>query len=150
MKNGTNAAGKPMLGRRLTYIIAVAIAVVVASTVVLDDSSQTVRTVRAQSEKGQKKYRATRRIVKDSSTGQFRLPTEQEAQETIADLARLTQRPESLPSSDVAAGGVAVDLEDAFAGTFVARPKEDGTMETRCVFTLEEALEFLGFVEVAE
>ena len=29
----------------------------------------------------------------------------------------------------------------------LARPKADGTFETRCVFTLEEGAAFLGLVE---
>ena len=33
------------------------------------------------------------------------------------------------------------------AGIVLARPNEDGTWETRCVFTLEEGAAFLGLVE---
>ena len=39
-----------------------------------------------------------------------------------------------------------VDLDGGFGGILLARPNDDGTWETRCVFTLEEGAEFLGLV----
>jgi hypothetical protein len=129
------------------YLVILTIALVVAGIVVFTSSSETAGTVSAQSERGQKKYRATRRIVKDESTGDFRMPTEEETDDLVADLARLTKRPESLPQQNLSSGAVTVDLEEGFGGTFIARPNADGTTETRCVFTLEEALEFMGLVE---
>lgn len=136
--------------RTAAYVVIFVIALVVTGIVFFTNSSETARTASAQSNKAQKKYRGTRRIVKDEATGEFRLPTEAETDKTVADLDRLTKRPEDLPSIVSSAGGVSVDLQEGFAGTFVARPKSDGTMETLCVFSLEEALDFLGFVEVAE
>lgn len=135
---------------KAAYVVVFAIALVVAGIVIFTNSSETARTVSAQSNNAQKKYRGTRRIVKDTSTGEFRLPTEAEGDKIVADLASLTKRPEDLPSTVGVAGGVSMDLEGGFAGTFVGRPKADGTTETLCVFSLEEGLEFLGFVEVSE
>ena len=40
-----------------------------------------------------------------------------------------------------------MDLAGGFAGVLLARPNDDGTWETRCVFTVEEGAAFLGFVE---
>ncbi|MEQ1765324.1 MAG: hypothetical protein ABL984_19505 [Pyrinomonadaceae bacterium] len=135
---------------KAAYVVVLAIALIAAGIVVFTNSSKTGRTVSAQSERAQKKYRGTRRIVKDEATGEFRLPTEAEADKVVADLANLTKRPDDLPSTVSAGGGVSIDLEGGYGGTFVARPKADGTMETLCVFSLEEGLEFLGFVEVSE
>lgn len=99
----------------------------------------------------QKKYRATRPIVPDRQTGQWRMPTADEVVETVANLTTLTNRAsEGLPETQVADAGVAVDLENGFAGVLLARPNEDGTLETKCVFTFEEAAEFLGLVEDAQ
>lgn len=134
---------------KAAYLVILAIALVVVGIVIFTDSSGTARTVNAQSGNA-KKYKATRRIVKDQATGEFRLPTEVEGEKVVADLASLTKRPEDLPSATGSSGGVSIDLDGGFAGTLVARPKADGTMETLCVFSLEEGLEFLGFVEVAE
>ena len=53
---------------------------------------------------------------------------------------------ENLPSVSLTNGGVGLDLDGGFGGTILARPTADGTMETRCVFTIEEATEFLGLV----
>jgi hypothetical protein len=43
-------------------------------------------------------------------------------------------------------GGVTAKLDKAFGGVVLARPKADGSFETRCVFTFEEGAEFLGLV----
>lgn len=95
----------------------------------------------------QKRYKATRPIVVDRQTGQRRMPNQQEVDEVVATLSALAKRPENLPQTSVASGAVAIDLEGGFAGVMLARPNEDGTWETRCVFTFEEGAEFLGLVE---
>jgi len=141
---------KKLKNRKAAIATIFAIVIVAAGIVIFTNSSETARTVGAQSDRAQKKYRGTRKIVKDASTGEFRLPTQDEADKTVADLASLTKRPEDLPSTVGSAGGVSIDLDGGFGGTFVARPKADGTMETLCVFSLEEGLDFLGFVEVTE
>jgi hypothetical protein len=96
----------------------------------------------------QKRYKATRAIVVDKQTGQLRLPTKQEVEEVVQSLTTLAKRSsEDLQQTTVASGAVALDLDGGFAGVMLARPKGDGTWETKCVFTLEEGIEFLGIVE---
>ena len=96
----------------------------------------------------QKRYKATRPIVVDQQTGQLRMPTRQEIDETVASLATLAKRPtEGLRQSALSNGATAVDLDGGYGGVVLARPKGDGTWETKCVFTIEEGAAFLGFVE---
>jgi hypothetical protein len=96
---------------------------------------------------GQGRYKATRRIVVDKQTRQLRMPTTQEVDQLVQNLATLTKRSsEGLPQTEVPGGGVGVDLDGGFGGVMLARPNEDGTFETRCVFTFEEGAEFLGLV----
>jgi hypothetical protein len=107
--------------------------------------------VSAQSSQGaearQKRYKATRAFVADKQTGRARMPTEQEIQHVVSDLSTLAKRTtDNLPQSTSASGTVTVSLEGGFGGVVLARPNEDGTWETRCVFTLEEGVEFLGLV----
>lgn len=146
-KKGRAESSTRPTNRNALYLVVLAFALVITGIVVFTGSSETTRTVSAQADRGQKMYRATRRIVKDKQTGEFRMPTQEETNELVADLARLTKRPEDLPQQDLPSGAVAVDLDEGFAGTFIGRPNADGTMETRCVFTLEEALAFMGLVE---
>jgi hypothetical protein len=96
-----------------------------------------------------KRYKATRPFVVDKQSGEVRMPTQQEVDEVVANLAALGQRPdESLQqTSQAATGAVGLDLDGGFAGVLLARPNADGTWQTRCVFTLEEGAEFLGIVE---
>jgi hypothetical protein len=141
---------KKLNNRKAVFAAIFAIVLVAAVVVIFTNSSKTARTASAQSDKAQKKYRGTRKIVKDTVTGEFRLPTQEEGDKTVSDLARLTRRSEDIASATGPVGGVSLDLDEGFGGTFVARPNADGTMETRCVFSLQEALEFLGFVEVTE
>jgi hypothetical protein len=92
-------------------------------------------------------YKGTRAFVMDKLTGKARMPTQQEVDEVIANLSTLGQRPaETLQQSSQATGAVTMDLDGGFGGILLARPNEDGTWETKCVFTLEEGAEFLGIV----
>lgn len=96
----------------------------------------------------QKKYKATRPIVVDAQSGEVRMPTADEVADTVTNLVTLTKRTEEgLTGTTSIGGAVGVDLDGGFGGVMLARPTEDGTMETRCVFTFEEAAEFLGLVE---
>lgn len=100
----------------------------------------------AQAAKG-KSYKATRAFVVDKETGKARMPTQQEVDDVVANLSALGQRPtESLQQVSDASGAVGVALDGGFGGIFLARPNDDGTWETKCVFTLEEGTEFLGIV----
>ena len=75
------------------------------------------------------------------------MPTQQEVDQVVANLSDLGQRPaETLPQTTSADGTVVVDLDGAFGGVLLGRPNEDGTWETKCVFTVEEGAEFLGLV----
>ena len=76
------------------------------------------------------------------------MPTQKEVDEVVANLTAFGQRSDdTLRQSSSASGTVKIDLGRAFSGVVLARPKGDGTFETRCVFTLEEGAEFLGIVE---
>lgn len=102
------------------------------------------------SQRNGRNFRATRRIVVDQQTGQARMPTVTEVDELVTQLASLTFRPETGSESSTTGGGIAVDLAGGFGGVMLARPNDDGTFETQCVFTFEEGVEFLGLVEVAQ
>ena len=96
----------------------------------------------------QKRFKATRPIVVDRQTGQLRMPTKQEIDEVVGNLATLAKRPtEGLQQTSAANGGIAVDLDGGYGGIMLARPNSDGTWETKCVFTFEEGAEFLGLLE---
>jgi hypothetical protein len=96
----------------------------------------------------QKRYKATRPIVVDQQTGQLRMPTRQEIDAAVSSLATLAKRPtEGLRQSALSNGAIAVDLDGGYGGVMLARPKGDGTWETKCVFTIEEGAAFLGLVE---
>jgi hypothetical protein len=95
----------------------------------------------------QTKYKATREFVIDKQTGQRRMPTQEEVDEVVANLAQLANRPENLPSTAGSGGGEVVDLAGGYNGVLLGRPADDGGFETRCVFTFEEGAEFLGLVE---
>jgi hypothetical protein len=96
----------------------------------------------------QKKYRATRPIVADPQ-GRQRMPTDTEVAQLVDTLSTLTNRPtEGLAETTTATGATVLDLAGGFAGVMLARVNEDGTFETKCVFTFEEGAEFLGLVEI--
>ena len=95
-----------------------------------------------------KHYKGTRPFVVDKQSGEVRMPTQQEVDEVVANLAALGPRPdENLQQTSQATGAVGLDLDGGFAGVLLARPNADGTWQTKCVFTLEEGAEFLGIVE---
>lgn len=95
----------------------------------------------------QKRFKATREIVVDRQTGQRRMPTQEEVDQTVANLSELANRPEDLPETQGVGEAIVVDLAGGYAGVMLARPTEDGNWETRCVFTFEEGADFLGLVE---
>ena len=93
-------------------------------------------------------YKGTRAFVVDKASGAVRMPTQQEVDEVVANLSALGQRPvESLQETPQSNGIATLDLEGGFGGVLLARPNDDGTWETKCVFTVEEGAEFLGLVE---
>lgn len=94
-----------------------------------------------------KKFKATRAIVVDKQTGQRRMPNQEEIDQVITDLSQLANRPENLPENQVTGGAIVADLEGGYGGVMLARPADNGSWETKCVFTFEEGTEFLGLVE---
>ena len=94
------------------------------------------------------KFRPTRDIAVDSVTGRLRKPTAAETAKLVADLKRMTARPTVVTTNAVTGktGGRMAVLDGGFAGVMLARPRADGTYETRCVFSFEEGAEFLGLV----
>jgi len=94
------------------------------------------------------KYAATRAIAMDNVTGKYRKPNAAEIEKLVADLKALTKQPDAVAMTSTArnTGGVTAKLDKAFGGVVLARPRADGSIETRCVFTFEEGAEFLGLV----
>ena len=92
-----------------------------------------------------KKYKATKEIIRDQSTGTLRKPTESETEAMVAHISQSTNRStEGLTEQDAALGSKMVDLQGRFSGVVLGRANADGTTEVRCVFTMEEAANFLG------
>ena len=94
------------------------------------------------------KYKATRAIAVDSATGKFRKPNAAEIEKLVADLKSMTRQPVATAMVSTArnTSGITAKLDKAFGGVMLARPRADGSFETRCVFTFEEGAEFLGLV----
>ena len=98
-----------------------------------------------------KKYKPTKEITVDKQTGTLRLPTAEETDQLVSQLAAMTNRSsEGLQATRAANGTLAVNLDDRFQSVMLARPNADGTTEVRCVTTFEEAAEFLGLVEASQ
>lgn len=93
-------------------------------------------------------YTATRAIAVDSATGKFRKPNAAEIEKLVADLKAMTRHPVATAMTSTArnTGGITAKLDGQFGGVVLARPRADGSIETRCVFTFEEGAEFLGLV----
>ena len=93
-------------------------------------------------------YTATRAIAMDAATGKYRKPNAAEIKELVAELKAMTRQPVATAMTATAhdTGGVTAKLDKAFGGVVLARPKADGSFETRCVFTFEEGAAFLGLV----
>lgn len=97
------------------------------------------------------KYTATRAIAVDGATGNYRKPNAAEIDRLVRDLKAMTRQPSAVATIPTAhrTGGVTARLDKAFGGVMLARPRPDGSIETRCVFTFDEGAEFLGLVASA-
>jgi hypothetical protein len=96
-----------------------------------------------------KRYVATQEIIRDQSTGRLRKPTVEETQALVDQVTAFTNRSsEGLTAVALPKGGEKVDLQGRFNGVTLGRANADGSTEIRCVMTMEEAADFLGFVEV--
>jgi hypothetical protein len=92
-----------------------------------------------------KKYKATQEIIRDQATGALRKPTESETEAMVAQISQLTNTStDGLTQVPSAKGGTLMNLEGRFQGVVLGRANADGTTEVRCVFSIEEAAEFLG------
>jgi len=90
-------------------------------------------------------YIAERKIIIDAKTGKLRMPTPEEISEMIASLSSLTNRSsEGLTATTHPDGTKQVNLKGRFSSVVIARPNADGSMETRCVATMDEATAFLS------
>lgn len=88
---------------------------------------------------------ANQKITIDAATGQLRKPTVEEARALVETLTGLTNRSSKGLKVKTAANGMSkVDLRNRFQAVVVAKPNSDGTTETKCVTTMQEATEFLG------
>lgn len=134
----------------LLAISAIVIGSIVAGTRVFSESPRALVTtpdVQPTPQKN-KKYIATREITVDKQTGQVRKPNDQELAELVSSLTQMLGRPmDNLPVTQLKNGGEMVELDGAFAPVAIGRPRADGSMEVRCVTSMEEAADFLGLVE---
>jgi hypothetical protein len=81
----------------------------------------------------------------DKATRTRRRPTKQEAQQLVSWLrSALDRSGRGLPSTVREDGTRQVTVQGRFGGVIIARAQADGTMETRCVSTFDEATAFLG------
>jgi hypothetical protein len=126
-----------------TRLGAFAVLVVLAIAVVA-----TIALPRTSSQGKQRKFKATKAILMDKATGRLRKPTLDETDAMVAQISSLTNRStEGLATQQTVNGGEMMDLDGRFGGVVLGRANADGTTEVRCVFTLEEAAEFLGLEE---
>jgi hypothetical protein len=92
------------------------------------------------------RWTATQPIMFDAATNQLRKPTAAETAAIVRSLRVLTFGHGQMNPTTQADGTRIARAEGGFAQIVVARAKEDGTMETRCVASFDEAVDFLGFV----
>ena len=98
--------------------------------------------------KNGKKYVATKEIIFDQESGKLRKPTADETQALVNHVSALTNRSsEGLTVNQHPNGMKSMSLEGRFSGVALGRANADGSTEVRCVFTMEEAAEFLGLEE---
>ena len=138
-------SGKTKWSKRTRTRVGVVIALVLLCAAV----AASVALPRNSSQASPKKYRATKETILDPSTGTLRKPTPAETESIVAQISSLTKRPtEGLPTTTSANGTTMMDLQGGFNGVMLGRATADGGTEMRCIFTLEEALDFLGLEEV--
>lgn len=125
-----------------TRIVLILSAVLIALTV------GTIALSRTSTQAQKKKYVATKEIIHDNASGKLRKPTTEETDAMVDQLKSLTNRStEGLTATQQPNGMTSINLEGRFGGVVVGRANADGTTEVRCVFTMEEAAEFLGLEE---
>ena len=120
------------------FVVFVVLAIAIVATIALPRNS---------SHAAPKKYKATRETIRDNATGTLRKPTPEETDAIVQQIASLTNRSTEGLTSTQTANGTGMDLEGRFGGVVLGRATADGGTEVRCVFTLEEATDFLGLEE---
>jgi hypothetical protein len=124
------------------------VGVLVALVLLCAAVAASVALPRNSSQASPKKYRATKETIRDQATGTLRKPTPAETESIVAQISSLTNRSaEGLPRTTSANGTTRMDLQGGFNGVMLGRATADGGTEMRCIFTLEEALDFLGLEE---
>jgi hypothetical protein len=127
---------------RILALLAMAVLLAGVGTIVFSQSGQN---------KGKKKYVATKEIIFDQSSRQLRKPTVEETSALVDQVSTLTNRTsDGLIVNQASNGMKSVNLEGRFNGVTLGRANADGTTEIRCVFTIEEAADFLGLEESAQ
>ena len=145
---GTRQSAKPTGKARRAQIGVILTLVVLA--LALGTVAFSRSTSKANSSPQGKRYVATQEIVRDQATGRLRKPTVDETQAIVDQVTALTNRSsEGLTAVALPNGGQKVDLQGRFNGVTLGRANADGTTEVRCVMSMEEAADFLGFVEVS-
>ena len=140
--NGLSTTRKKLRGRLAS--IGVFVALVILGVALLTS----VALPRSSSKASPKKYKATKAIVLDKSTGTLRKPTQEETDVMVNQISTLTNRSsEGLTVNQSANGMKSVNLEGRFNSVALGRANADGTTEIRCVFSIEEAADFLGLEE---
>jgi hypothetical protein len=124
---------------RILALLAMAVLLAGVGTIVFSQSGQN---------NGKKKYVATKEIIFDQASRQLRKPTAEETDALVSQVSSLTNRSsEGLIVNQAQNGMKSVNLEGRFNGVTLGRANADGTTEIRCVFTMEEAADFLGLEE---
>ena len=88
-------------------------------------------------------YVADRAIFRDATSGALRKPNAKETLELVRTLKTLTKRGELKATTNSDGTGV-VELDGQYQMVVVARATDEGSYETLCVSSFEEAAEFLG------
>ena len=121
------------------FVAFVVLAIAVIATIALPRKSSHAQA---------KKYKATKEIILDKNTGTLRKPTQEETDAMVAQISSLTNRStDGLATTTSANGTQMMDLQGREGSVVLGRATADGGTEVRCVFTLEEATDFLGLEE---
>jgi len=120
----------------------------ILSVVLIALTVGTIALSRTTTQAQKRKYVATKEIIHDQATGRLRKPTAEETEAMVDQIKSLTNRStEGLTATQQPNGTVSMNLEGGFNGVVLGRGTADGGTEVRCVFTLEEATDFLGLEE---
>jgi hypothetical protein len=84
---------------------------------------------------------AGRKVRIDKSTGKLRELSQQEARDLVSTLTTMTTRTDSVAATP---GGPTLVQMNGFDHVLVGRPNEDGTVDVRCVSSVDEAVSFLA------